>query len=1161
MIDALTGAYTRVFLREILPQQLDVCKAAGSTLALFLMDLDHFKVINDSFGHARGDEALREFARRIRHVLRRGDILCRYGGDEFVVVAEGLSPSEASVLGERMLTSVAETPIPGTPPLSLSVSIGLALFPDDADTVETLLQVADTRHYEAKRRGRAQLVGPEQDAETVSARFYASSRLIERDAQMSAFRAFLQAMPQARRGLFAVHGEAGCGQTRFLQETAKLARLQGYTTLHIHAHEPRRHRIYGAFLSAQQRIPKLADTFLGRHHVAETIEAFVRDKHAQGLFITIDGAHMLDSGSVRSLVSLFESTIPQVAIAYAPAAPMTLRLLRQQAHLRESVTLAPLSKAGLTVWLRHALLHEPEHAFVEWLFQESGGKPAAASACLETLSAYGLLAFNGEHWVASPYITKVSLDASLKSLLFAEPTKNSIPVEANTFIGRASEIKHLTQQVQNHAFVSLVGPPGIGKTRLAKQFARELVVQTGWRAIFVDMHECVDAHQLPYAILHALGIQPDTDDVWRQVYMLLSEHTSLLVIDGADIHEEVPSLLARLQAHLSQVRILALARQPLDVPGAFVFFLPPFALPPETAVLHEIDRAESVLMFIHEARDAYERFAFGKEWQLWRDLVLCTRGIPFLIRLLAMWVDFHTPDEWHAMLQTCKQGARPSPTPVLNFLWEQFSAEEHTFLRLLAAAPVPMSSQLLQECIHVTPFFFSALVERAFLHVVGKRAVMHEMFRDYIQAQHASPEQMEEYRRLIAQRGARALPVPPQHYHAEQTQAWLRAMALDAPFWKWLLFHVDWLDDEEAAQVIERLARWFLTTGNVTEGADLFMRAAAQVASPFQQAHLHVWRARMLLHMRQPQAALPLLEEAAPFLRGALLEDALLTRAEALWAMGAHGQVQTILSTLKPHPEMPLHMRARFFLLKARAALHNQHTESAASLAQQAFQAALQGIAPHEVVEAAALLHALHQEDGYILSVREWFLRAIQYVEGLGHVYGRVQLYEQMGSLLLIWQEYEQAAALYAQIIQDAYQRISYATRMRLLLRYTHTLALQQRWQEAMLSLYLFVSQGGFRLITDEAMRWMAVLVALVVLWHEATRDEQMQIVHLLAKIPTDMMDATAHVLRAHVRIPQSDVKRPAQSAKDIWREVAVLVERQMFADALNGAEKNTSDT
>src|SRR6185369_11287330 len=156
--DALTGVYTRVALVKRLDEEVHRALRYGDPFSLLLLDLDHFKSVNDAFGHARGDSTLTELAGRLHALARHSDVLFRYGGDEFVLFLPRTTREQATVLADRLVEQIASTPFEGKPPLTLTLSVGVATLPDDGTTAEQLLGRADARMYEAKRTGRARAV-------------------------------------------------------------------------------------------------------------------------------------------------------------------------------------------------------------------------------------------------------------------------------------------------------------------------------------------------------------------------------------------------------------------------------------------------------------------------------------------------------------------------------------------------------------------------------------------------------------------------------------------------------------------------------------------------------------------------------------------------------------------------------------------------------------------------------------------------------------------------------------------------------------------------------------------------------------------------------------------------------------------------------------------
>jgi diguanylate cyclase (GGDEF)-like protein len=222
--DPVTGALVRGALQSELVDAVESAVRAGGSCSLFLFDVDHFKTVNDAYGHARGDAVLRLIAERTTDLVRRRDVLFRYGGDEFVLILPGAGRVEAMRLASRLVEGVARKPLPGTPPLSISISVGVATFPDDATSIDKLLEVADRRNYEAKRRGRRRAVGDDvsvSDAAPVG-------RLLERDAALRAVQHFLVRLESEPPRALHVTGPPGAGHSQFLVQVANLARMRGF---------------------------------------------------------------------------------------------------------------------------------------------------------------------------------------------------------------------------------------------------------------------------------------------------------------------------------------------------------------------------------------------------------------------------------------------------------------------------------------------------------------------------------------------------------------------------------------------------------------------------------------------------------------------------------------------------------------------------------------------------------------------------------------------------------------------------------------------------------------------------------------------------------------------------------------------------------------------
>jgi diguanylate cyclase (GGDEF)-like protein len=158
-IDPLTDAYNRRFGLGRLREEYARAVRAEAPLGILMVDLDHFKGVNDTYGHLVGDRLLRSVAAACRRVIREGDVLVRYGGEEFIVLLPGAGRDDARTVGERIRRAVAETVVDdGGSRIAVTVSIGAATYRDTSDSPESLIALADRALYEAKDAGRDRLV-------------------------------------------------------------------------------------------------------------------------------------------------------------------------------------------------------------------------------------------------------------------------------------------------------------------------------------------------------------------------------------------------------------------------------------------------------------------------------------------------------------------------------------------------------------------------------------------------------------------------------------------------------------------------------------------------------------------------------------------------------------------------------------------------------------------------------------------------------------------------------------------------------------------------------------------------------------------------------------------------------------------------------------------
>jgi len=171
--DVLTGLPNRALLTDRLAQSITLARRRGKKVALMYIDLDHFKRINDSFGHTVGDMLLQSVAKRLQAGVRRSDTVSRHGGDEFVVLLSEVDGVQGAVLtAEKLIEAVAQPHLVCGHHLRVTISIGISFYPDDGKDAETVARNADTAMYEAKKIGRntCRVFTPEMNASAVARR-------------------------------------------------------------------------------------------------------------------------------------------------------------------------------------------------------------------------------------------------------------------------------------------------------------------------------------------------------------------------------------------------------------------------------------------------------------------------------------------------------------------------------------------------------------------------------------------------------------------------------------------------------------------------------------------------------------------------------------------------------------------------------------------------------------------------------------------------------------------------------------------------------------------------------------------------------------------------------------------------------------------------------
>jgi two-component system, cell cycle response regulator len=161
IVDPLTGLHNRRYMQSHLSNLVNGAAERGIDFAVMILDIDHFKMVNDTYGHDAGDEVIKEIAARIRKALRKTDMACRAGGEEFMVLMPETSAEIAVKAAERIRQRVEKNPFPihgGRKAIRITASIGVSGYTGSVDTAESIMKRADEALYQAKREGRNKVV-------------------------------------------------------------------------------------------------------------------------------------------------------------------------------------------------------------------------------------------------------------------------------------------------------------------------------------------------------------------------------------------------------------------------------------------------------------------------------------------------------------------------------------------------------------------------------------------------------------------------------------------------------------------------------------------------------------------------------------------------------------------------------------------------------------------------------------------------------------------------------------------------------------------------------------------------------------------------------------------------------------------------------------------
>lgn len=573
--DLLTGALPRAAFNACLERVVGEAEARGEPVSLIVLDIDHFKSVNDAFGHSRGDEVLAEFSGRLAEAIRAGDLVFRFGGDEFVLLLPGIGRAEASAVARRILARVRSQPFAGDPPVTGSLSIGVAALPEDSRTAQGLFQAADLRLLEAKRGGRGRVVASDRGGAAPGPATL--SRLIDRDREVEALHRFMRDLPHTGRAAIVLRGEHGSGRARLLEELRRIADLYAFRVAAVHAREPLRTRSFGAILESVGEFGGVVP--IPGSDIDVELADLLRATGRRGLLLLVDRLGCLDEDSLAALQRIVQSdALDVVGLACTLDSGQSVENYIPAVPSAETIELPGISRDGLRSLVRTVARREPSEPALDWIAAASRGLPGRAVRAVQVLGATPLPPLDA--WTRAAAPPDGWLEAELERRDATGPAV--LPEFAHPLIGRDREVEQARRLLRDSRLLAITGTAGVGKTRLAVQVAREAAMSfPGGRWMVRLDAEATDPVAATAAVL-GVDSPLGPDAALRD---FLHDRICLVILDGLIAGPRSIALLDLLLAS-SAVRCIVTCESLLGLPSHPALELRGLAVPQNPASRH-----------------------------------------------------------------------------------------------------------------------------------------------------------------------------------------------------------------------------------------------------------------------------------------------------------------------------------------------------------------------------------------------------------------------------------------------------------------------------------------------------------------------------------------------------------------------------------------------
>jgi len=659
-IDPLTNTFRRDALSDCIRQLIVSVNEPSNQFSILFIDIDFFKSINDAFGHQRGDATLTEIAARMQSALRANDLLFRYSGDEFIVIAANANLAAACALGTRLLSAVAASPLAGVPPINCTLSIGVASFPEDGRDENSLIGCADKRVYEAKRRGRNQMVSSQ--ASLAHARWQSMRpRLFERDAETMLIQRMISTIASQTDGAMPIAvvlaGEIGAGYTRIIEETEIAVRQRGIRILTIRGVDDEANK--KTFIATPQLALKQAFTRRATESTAgEAVENEGAQIDASAMFrnwcidvapgvLLIDNWQQIDNITQTLIAKALQTwLIPNRNNSLVLAlpgfdiknnvtnsiAPALLSLISKDTT--QCCTLLPLSRNAFGNFVNGLFATNVSRAFCDWIFEASSGLPGLAMKAFFQLESLGLLTLLDDQLLTPMEFRRLDV----RQVRGYDVPHNLLVTSAH-LVGRDDVASQIAHNLTYCRLLNLIGTGGIGKSAMAMQVAMDVRFRFADGAWFVELAQLTDRNNVIFTIAKTLGLTLDTTlSAMAALASVLARKRLLLVLDNLEqVVMEAGVVIERLLAMCPHLTILATSRARLMLADETLFELSPL-IDTDTQTRDEPSPTQShaASLFILRAKNVQPQLVItADKLAAIEQICLYLDGLPLAIELAA----------------------------------------------------------------------------------------------------------------------------------------------------------------------------------------------------------------------------------------------------------------------------------------------------------------------------------------------------------------------------------------------------------------------------------------------------------------------------------------------------------------------------------------------